>query len=356
MSCFNVHYYLRQTPKSNVDKVFLSFSIIAGFDALYACTFRLVIPELKFLDMGAPLGLLYGPLLHQLYNAAEKKVAIQKNLFFELIPFFLFFALYMILLNSTEIRNEYTATYLTYLYRAFALSWFTYPVIVLIKTSQRNLNNTQYKKYYLFTMLMLISASFEIPFVINFDFQNALEQQLNNSYFLLTILCIAVTLIQFHFINKLKEAKEIKTPAMERLLNLQSYSASNSNSIIQSQVNQKDLERVIAYLSTRPYLNVNFNILQMTKELRLSTPQLKQLFFQLFNQNITQTINNLRIDAVCLTLSDPNIKLSIDEIAFICGFNSRASFYRNFKKIKKCSPIEYRENKGNMNGIAIMDF
>jgi len=59
-------------------------------------------------------------------------------------------------------------------------------------------------------------------------------------------------------------------------------------------------------------------------------------------KNFSALINEYRIKEAILILSSN--KLTIDRIAFDCGFSDRKSFYRVFKKVTGLSPTEFRNN------------
>ncbi|GAB5565028.1 MAG: AraC family transcriptional regulator [Winogradskyella sp.] len=54
-------------------------------------------------------------------------------------------------------------------------------------------------------------------------------------------------------------------------------------------------------------------------------------------------LNQTRIERVCLLLTTTNTP--IQDIAFSCGFESLSHFNRTFKKMKNCSPSEFRKNQ-----------
>jgi len=58
-------------------------------------------------------------------------------------------------------------------------------------------------------------------------------------------------------------------------------------------------------------------------------------------QNISQWVNNARINAVCRLLE--NAHLSISEAMFEAGFTTKSNFNREFRRIKGSSPSEWRE-------------
>ena len=52
----------------------------------------------------------------------------------------------------------------------------------------------------------------------------------------------------------------------------------------------------------------------------------------------------MRVTQATVLLSDSN--MSITEIAFVVGFNSRQNFYVAFEKLIGCSPSKYRISHG----------
>jgi AraC-like DNA-binding protein len=66
-----------------------------------------------------------------------------------------------------------------------------------------------------------------------------------------------------------------------------------------------------------------------------------RLFHEFSGMSIYDYLMRRRIIYAESLLCDPN--LSIIEIAMQSGFNSMSSFNRNFRKIKKCTPKEYRQ-------------
>ena len=53
-------------------------------------------------------------------------------------------------------------------------------------------------------------------------------------------------------------------------------------------------------------------------------------------------VNDVRIGYAAIRLVEKDI--SISEIAYNCGFNNIANFNRVFKKSKKCTPSQYKND------------
>lgn len=108
--------------------------------------------------------------------------------------------------------------------------------------------------------------------------------------------------------------------------------------------NQK--ERLSRFMKAeRPYLNPDLNLKEMAQELRMSRGQLSEVINIGFGKNFNDFINTYRIDLVKEMLkAGKHKKLSLLGIAYECGFNSKATFNRVFKKFTNNSPTEFLKN------------
>ncbi len=108
--------------------------------------------------------------------------------------------------------------------------------------------------------------------------------------------------------------------------------------------NQK--ERLSQFMEAqRPYLNPDLNLKEMAQELRMSRGQLSEVINIGFGKNFNDFINTYRINLVKDMLkAGRHKKLSLLGIAYECGFNSKATFNRVFKKFTNSSPTEFLNN------------
>lgn len=102
-------------------------------------------------------------------------------------------------------------------------------------------------------------------------------------------------------------------------------------------------QRVETYMSAeRPYLNPDLNLIQLAKLLNMNRGQLSEVINLGFSQNFNDFINQYRVNAVKEMLNaGKQEQLSLLGIAYDCGFNSKATFNRVFKKWVGSSPSEY---------------
>mgnify|MGYP003649914500 FL=1 len=110
---------------------------------------------------------------------------------------------------------------------------------------------------------------------------------------------------------------------------------------IQSLAHQIELYMV----NETPYLNDELNLAALAKDLEISPYNLSQVINQYFEKSFYDYINQYRIDKAKLMLGSNNYShLSILGIAYECGFKSKSSFNRYFKKHTGKSPSLFKKN------------
>ncbi len=92
----------------------------------------------------------------------------------------------------------------------------------------------------------------------------------------------------------------------------------------------------------KPYLNPDLNLVDLAQELNLSRAKLSAIINAGFSKNFNDFVNEYRVNAFKAALAEgKQEKLSLLGIAYECGFNSKATFNRVFKKFTHNSPTEY---------------
>ncbi|WP_299437196.1 helix-turn-helix domain-containing protein [uncultured Aquimarina sp.] len=125
----------------------------------------------------------------------------------------------------------------------------------------------------------------------------------------------------------------------------------NIDNVISSQpeVNEskEELEEVLnnieAYLvKNKLYLNPEMNLKTFSRKINLPERTISKAINKIEKKNFTSYINAYRIEEFKNRLTNKEYKkYSISAIADEVGFNSRASFYKNFKDIVGLSPLDY---------------
>lgn len=97
----------------------------------------------------------------------------------------------------------------------------------------------------------------------------------------------------------------------------------------------------------RLYLNPALKLQDVAKVVQCSTGDLSQVLNVFMNIGFTDYINKYRIDEFIERIQDKSAsKYTLASLSEQCGFSSRTSFFRSFKKIKGMSPAEYIKEHG----------
>lgn len=90
---------------------------------------------------------------------------------------------------------------------------------------------------------------------------------------------------------------------------------------------------------------------EILEQTNYSKSQFIKIFKKETGMNVTDYINNFRIERACLEIlnSDKNIT----EIAIACGFNNIQYFSKRFKETMNCTPKEYKTNASTVMGDSI---
>lgn len=90
------------------------------------------------------------------------------------------------------------------------------------------------------------------------------------------------------------------------------------------------------------YLDPELSLNKLAKTIQLLPVQVSYVINRKFKKPFRNLVNEYRVARVKEKLADPTYKkYSILGIAYACGFNSEASFYRIFRSIAGMSPKEY---------------
>jgi len=97
-------------------------------------------------------------------------------------------------------------------------------------------------------------------------------------------------------------------------------------------------------LESEPYLDASLSMHDLASQLDIPVRELSVLINHHLNQNFFDFVNEYRINRAKEILQDPEKnELTILEILYDVGFNSKSSFNTAFKKYTNYTPTEYRK-------------
>jgi len=106
-------------------------------------------------------------------------------------------------------------------------------------------------------------------------------------------------------------------------------------------------EQLSAIMKTEKlYLNADLTLSELAKRMRTSPSNSSKSINQFYEKNFNDFVNAYRVEEVKIKLMKPEVShLSLLGIALECGFKSKATFNRAFKKHSGSSPSEYLKSQ-----------
>lgn len=114
-------------------------------------------------------------------------------------------------------------------------------------------------------------------------------------------------------------------------------------------ISEKDIDTVLHLMEQdKVYLNPELNLSELACLANMSRGQLSEIINNAFHKNFNDFVNGYRVAEFKSKIkAEQHEQLSLLGIAFDCGFNSKATFNRVFKKLTHHSPTEYLKSQLN---------
>lgn len=111
-----------------------------------------------------------------------------------------------------------------------------------------------------------------------------------------------------------------------------------------SEQEQRDIHAMLSHLmeQDKPFTNPELTLGDVAEQLKVHPNNLSQVINSVTQKNFYDFINSRRVEEFIYLVRQPeNQNFTLLSIAYECGFNSKSSFNRNFRKITGLSPSEY---------------
>ena len=189
-------------------------------------------------------------------------------------------------------------------------------------------------------MLWIFWLVFEISFIVFWQFQ----MHLIPVYLLLYIL-LGVIVYSNYWIG-------IQALIKSELLSERSIVAIPAENIsVYARLNKQEIQSHVAALSEvmdkeKMYLHETLSLRTLATRLKIDPNLVSYVLNNVLHKSFYDYVNEFRIEEVRRKIDDPAYShLKMVEIAFECGFNSKATFNRVFKKFTGKSPSEYKKTE-----------
>lgn len=305
-------------------------------------------------------GLAYGPILYLATRAFLQRPLKSQALIFHLLPFFVFTVVYLIHVIgylAGKISESYIVRYTNYYQWVVALSLVVYPIVVRFALYRRENRQESVDKLrsrllrgIAFILLLGTGCGIILAFthlihvpIANFDLRVA------------PYLCFAlipVLILRYKLSNSAAaEVHEGPPPPLngERLhLGIGKVAGQlvqhyRKSALDEMMMNEYEFALRYHMDKSKLFLNAEISLEDLSKETKIPKHHLTQLLNERFKQNFYSFINEYRIREAVKALENPTKEVNILSLAYDCGFNSKSSFNKYFKKITDHTPSSYRK-------------
>ncbi len=304
------------------------------FHFLYPFKFFLLLPNLIYLHINS-----------KIIGANSRKIVVLNFLpgilEFVILCFILLFAKLSIIDSDGNFLYYFDETYnyLTVGYTIFI------QIIILkkIKVYNRNLfefQSTIHYKYlnwlkWVCVIIIVNELYYMLYYLLTDDFE------LNDQPYIIYAI-IELVLIFYLGIGALLQVNlKIETPAHNNNI----LKADNNDGSVDDAFSETHLVfiEIESFMKTKqPFLNPDLNLKSLSQVMDISERQISNAINKNSEQNFYSYINQYRVEAVKNMLANnKQATYSIVGIGEAAGFNSKSSFYTNFKKVTGISPSQY---------------
>jgi len=165
---------------------------------------------------------------------------------------------------------------------------------------------------------------------------------LGNFVFLYSTL-IFLLIFTFFFINRVL-VKALNQPEIFAGIELQEAREKYTGSHLKADETEQYYTQLLSILEEEKlYLNPELTLQILAEYLNISSKVISQVINQRSGKNFFDFINSYRCEEAKNLMMTPDPKVTILEILYQAGFNSKSSFNKEFKKLNGNTPSEYRK-------------
>ncbi|PVX46126.1 AraC family transcriptional regulator [Flavobacterium sp. 103] len=343
------------------NRLFASFLLLTAFDLSSFFTEKYFETNLNFELFRMTISLLIMPIFYLYVKAVcHSDFRLKPKHLTLLIPF--------VIANLVFIPRLYLATSIEsiYIYEHFKqmleirffyilgeLQYAFYIVLVFVILKKykeiylenyTNTNNSSYKWLFQMTMFFLIAHCIVLfKSAIRYTDYNVF---LNSSNVIIGTIAL---LISCWFVLKALNNPDLFKGVDSNMLLVNEVVISTEKELVETPKSAEiasQIELVKKYvLENEPFLEPSLTIQELAKQVNIPVRDLSVLINHHMNQHFFDFINEYRIQKAMRILKDPSKnKLTILEILYEVGFNSKSSFNTAFKKYTNQTPTEFRNS------------
>lgn len=294
-----------------------------------------------------PVSLLYGPLLILLINDLNQKK--RSNTFLlNFVPFYVFGSVYLLIIFDTGLRYHYNLDYAVFI-QFFSLlhlgSYILYLETHVFKREDDGDKDRWIKICWYFIFLVVVCIQLiQVTGMVSDRGDIELQRIFSVVQYVLFMVGAWKVYFTFRKASPFRLKKAVRLQVQESFVSKEKEKNSSRPPFYFITPEKEALyrSRIELFMQTLSYLDSDLNKDKFSDDLEMPVQDVAPFLKQEFGKNFNGFINQLRLNYASKLLRSAEMIYKIEELAQICGFNSRASFYRNFQAEFGCSPHQYR--------------
>lgn len=293
--------------------------------------FSLVFLPIHFISFYAPvhlpLALVYGPLIY----AVAYGISIKSFIYHLIFP--IIFFLYSILYNYgiLDWNNWFSLSFSSCYYLLTAISLNGYYVALYLKNHNLKIKNSVIKKDLLHFLKFIFTVVSIFTIVLFLKSIGLIDNLGFNPLYLINLLIGLTFFIALFYLVQMRK-QQISTE--ENLLN------DGEDSKI---MKEYETTFTVFFQESKLFLQPDISLELISEKMDVPKHHLSKLFNSHMGKNFYVLVSEYRINyAKEILKEDSNI--TIESLAYECGFNSKSTFNKYFKEHTGYSPSEYRSS------------
>ena len=356
---------LRRGSNILFDQVCNVYLLFAAIHGIYSIIGYFAFTN-EILKVAAPFVLGYGPFIYIGFRSLEDKFSL-RSIAVHFVPFFIFLIVYVVMICNAAFLSEYLMSFYITQYSVVAMSLFGYALWMTL--TGLGYGNIKMKKQLALTSFFTIGfivSLFSIVIFTGIVPLDAVKGEMTGIVIYSGIFSSVLLIFVFRVNNTFPkgydlidfeqpltgadtvvDVQKVSVVCQESRIGekpalnpspVKKYNKSALSPAVLDDYKNK-LDRLVTI--EKIYLDNELTLEVLAKKMRMPMHHLTQLFNVYLGENFNQYINRHRVEHACELLLDNDGSLSMEQVAFNSGFNSKVSFNRHFKIITALTPKEY---------------
>lgn len=338
MVFFSVFLFTVKSNKRLSNRLFALFLLITVFDltGFFISLDTNDYPNIQIVKIASSL--LQMPLFYlYVLSVCYSNFSIKSKHFIHTAMFFLFLFIFKVTSLSSQSFSAFKIV-LEVQYFAYIIAIFValkkYRIIYL-----ENYSNPEYPSYKWLFQITVIFCIAHINVIIKEGLAYLQYEPQNISSIISMVALFVICWIVFKALYN----PQIFTGIKMELAPIES-TIDKPNNITDIIINESINTLIVYMKNEKPYLDFELTLQKLASQLDIPEKELSLLINHYLGKHFFDFINEYRIDEAKNILENPTSKeLTILEILYQVGFDSKSSFYTAFKKITHQTPTQYRK-------------